>query len=190
MCRGNLEFSALSAGDVADIGSLCQGCVYWELPEEFDQGPSPQQMRRLKEEWLAAHTTSRVVGQIAREQGRAVGFIQFGPPELYPQQASYRSGPICPDAILITCLFVKPEFRRQGLAHRLLALAEAEARQADYSAIETFARRGSSENPSGPIELYLRCGFGVKRDDDEFPLLRKAVPAGHGSPETSDDGGE
>lgn len=153
VCQGYLEFSALSVGDVADIGSLCQGCVYWELPEEFDRGLSPQEMRRLKGEWLTAHATSRVVGQMAREEGRAVGFIQFGPPELYPQQANYRSGPICPDAMLITCLFVKPEFRRQGLARRLLALAEAEARQAGYSAIETFARRGSSDNPSGPIEL-------------------------------------
>lgn len=38
--------------------------------------------------------------------------------------------------------------------------------------METFARKGNAENPSGPVEFYLRHGFTVQRDDPEFPLLR------------------
>ncbi|MFH1609756.1 MAG: hypothetical protein ABID40_03915, partial [Candidatus Bipolaricaulota bacterium] len=43
------------------------------------------------------------------------------------------------------------------------------------AAVETFARRGSAENPSGPVEFYLGHGFRVHRDDPQFPLLRFAL---------------
>ena len=42
-----------------------------------------------------------------------------------------------------------------------------------YSAIETFARKDSENNPTGPLEFYLKNGFFVKRERDEFPLVRK-----------------
>lgn len=175
MESGHLKLSNLSASDVADLGSLCLGCVYWELPEEFDRGLSAPETRRLKEEWLLAHTPGAVVGRVARDEGKLVGFVQFGPRELYPQQSQYRSGPVSGDAMLITCLFVKAEYRRRGLARQLLSLAEAAALQAGYAAVETYARRGSSDNPSGPIELYQECGFAVASDDQEFPLMRKVL---------------
>jgi hypothetical protein len=38
--------------------------------------------------------------------------------------------------------------------------------------METFARKGSSDNPSGPVEFYLVEGFRIFRDDKEFPLVR------------------
>ena len=169
-----LQFSHLSPGDVQDIFSLCSGCIYWEMPEEFDKQPSPKETERLKAEWFETQASDRVLGKAVRKGGKLVGFVQFGPPELYPQRLSYQSGPVSRDAMLITCLFVGPEYRRKGLARRLLSLAEEAARQTGYSAIETFARRGSSDNPSGPIELYLECGFVVVRDD-EFPLVRKEL---------------
>ncbi len=39
-------------------------------------------------------------------------------------------------------------------------------------ALETFARRGDPENPSGPVDFYLTNGFKVRNDDLEFPLMR------------------
>jgi hypothetical protein len=39
-------------------------------------------------------------------------------------------------------------------------------------AVETFARKGQEDNPSGPVEFYLRNGFRVFRDDPEYPLMR------------------
>ena len=169
-----LRFCNLCPGDVPDIFSLCSGCVYWELPEEFARGLSSQEMQLMKEGWLAIHVTNSVLGKVARKGNELVGFIQFGPPELYPQRLSYRAGPISKDAMLITCLFVRSECRGKGLARQLLSLAIDAARQEGYFATETFARRGSANNPSGPIELYLDCGFEVVRDDEEFPLVRKA----------------
>ncbi len=47
-----------------------------------------------------------------------------------------------------------------------------ELRGRRVAAVETFARKGSAENPSGPVEFYLKHGFRILREDPEFPLLR------------------
>ena len=49
----------------------------------------------------------------------------------------------------------------------------ADLRDRGFKAVETFARRGFANNPSGPIELYLKKGFKIKDETDlEFPLIR------------------
>ncbi len=42
----------------------------------------------------------------------------------------------------------------------------------EIEAVETFARKGKPDNPSGPVKLYLRNGFRIQKDDKEFPLMR------------------
>lgn len=180
--EGQLEdllFEDLGPADVRDLFALCPGCVYWELPEEFEKSPPRAETMRLKRQWIADHVPGQLLGKVARRGGEAVGFIQVGPPDLYPQQLNYAAGPASPDALLVTCLFVKPAFRGRGLARRLLSLAEAAAREGGFAAIETFPRKESDNNPSGPIELYVKADFEILRDDVEFPLVRKLVqPSG------------
>lgn len=171
-----LEFHDLGPGDAGVIFSLCPGCIYWELPDAFDRRPPADEMRRLKGEWLARHATSRVLGKVALGTGQAVGFVQFGPADLYPQHERYRSGPASDDALLVTCLFVGRRFRRLGVALRLLSLAEETARQQRYAAVEAFARKGSTNNPPGPLELYLRAGYVIFRAQEKFSLVRKEFP--------------
>jgi GNAT superfamily N-acetyltransferase len=136
-------------------------------------------MRSLKERWLAEHSAGRVLGKVARAGKELRGFIQYGPPEMYPRQREYRSGPVSGDALLITCLFVAAPYRGLGLARQLLSLAEREAAQ-EYgcAALETFARKTSADNPSGPAQLYEAHGFEILREEDEFPLVRKALLSG------------
>ena len=86
---------------------------------------------------------------------------------------TYGAGPVSKNAMLITCVFVGPHCRGKGLGSELLWLAGEIAGRAGYTALEAFARRGSANNPAGPIELYLRCGFRVFRGDEDFPLIRK-----------------
>jgi len=38
------------------------------------------------------------------------------------------------------------------------------------TAVETFARKGRADNPSGPVGFFFGKGFGTYRDDAEFPL--------------------
>lgn len=170
-----MQFLDLSSRDLPDIFELCC-CIYWELPSQFEKRPAKDQMRELLQEWFSRHSAGLLLGKVAR-QGREVrGFIRFGPPEIYPQRLSYRSGPVSEDALLITCLVVARQYRRLGIARQLVSLAEdAAAEQYGYAAVEAFARKGSANNPSGPVELYSKCGYEILRDDREFPLMRKAV---------------
>jgi GNAT superfamily N-acetyltransferase len=170
-----IHFEDLHPGDVRDMFALCQGCIYWEMPRQFATRPTFGEMLRMKTEWLASHCRGPTLGKVARENGGLLAFAQFGPPEFYPQRATYDAGPISKDAMLITCVFVDPHCRGKGLASELLWLTEQAAGQLGYSALEAFARCGSCNNPAGPIELYLRCGFRMFRGDEDFPLMRKDV---------------
>lgn len=49
-------------------------------------------------------------------------------------------------------------------------LKELDAR--NLRAMETFARIDSENNPSGPLSFYLKHGFKVVRQNDDFPLVR------------------
>jgi GNAT superfamily N-acetyltransferase len=171
-----LRFLDLSPHDTADLFRLCSGCVYWELPELFDRRPSRDVMQSSKERWLAEHSAGRALGRVVRAGEALCGFIQYGPPEMYPRRLEYRSGPVSGDALLITCLFVAEAYRGLGMARQLISLAErAAGRDYGFAALETFARKDSADNPSGPAALYAACGFEVLREEDEFPLMRKAL---------------
>ncbi|MFO7712739.1 MAG: GNAT family N-acetyltransferase [Dehalococcoidia bacterium] len=112
-------------------------------------------------------------GKLLYVDGRGIGYAQYAPPGYLPNAARYPAGPTGDDAVLISCLFVAhQEFRGSGLGSQLLASIIDELRTRGAEAIETFGRKGSPENPSGPAELYLRNGFRTHRDDREFPLLR------------------
>lgn len=154
----------------------CKYCIYWEFPEECidPQSESKDRMFRRKLDWLT--TTKRSFGncgKIAYVDDVAIGYAQYAPPKFLPNSQTYPAGPPSPDAVFISCLFIPdPRYRKMGLGSQILEEIIAELRQRGIAALETFARRGKQENPSGPAEFYLKHGFTVFHDDPEFPLLR------------------
>lgn len=60
-----------------------------------------------------------------------------------------------------------------GIGKYLLDFVLSNLQRRGYGALETFARKGLESNPAGPLEFYLKHGFSVKRECDEFPLVRK-----------------
>lgn len=154
----------------------CKYCIYWEFPEECvdPTTESKEDMFRKKADWV--QRTRRLFGncgKIAYVDSAGVGYAQYAPPDFLPNTARYPAGPPSPDAVFISCLFIpQARFRRLGLGSRLLEEILTELRQRGIYAVETFARKGKADNPSGPVEFYLRYGFMVFCDDAEFPLLR------------------
>ena len=88
---------------------------------------------------------------------------------------------VCDDHLLVAEALkslLAPEFDLVGVVEdgrALIEAVESEAAQAGYVAIETFARRGSSNNPSGPLVFYMNRGYEVIVGDADFPLVRKAL---------------
>jgi len=56
---------------------------------------------------------------------------------------------------------------------KLLESIILDLKKRGFKAIETFARKGASNNPSGPVKLYFKKGFRIKDETNpEFPLVR------------------
>jgi GNAT superfamily N-acetyltransferase len=155
----------------------CKYCLYWEYPElSFDPAAGVSEgefskklawLRRVRKEWGSC-------GKLLFVGNEVVGYAQYAPARFLPGAREYPAGPVSEDAVLLACLFIpKPKFRGKGLGSLLLEAILEELSARGIQAVETFARRGSAENPSGPVEFYLRHGFSVLRDDPEFPLLRR-----------------
>ena len=154
----------------------CKYCIYWEYPEEYVDPATEQKevMFTKKLIWL-----QRMIkefgncGKLLYADGKSIGHAQYAPPRHLPNSADYDSGPPSDDAVLISCLFIAPERSRGlGLGSRLLHSIIDESRKREIKAIETFGRKGNPENPSGPVEFYLKNGFRIHKDDTEFPLMR------------------
>jgi len=154
----------------------CKYCIYWEYPEECVDAATErkEEMFANKLSWLQ-RTIKEFgnCGKLLYIEGKGVGYAQYAPPGHLPNSAEYDSGPPSDDAVLISCLFIAQEqFRGSGLGNRLLHSIIDELREKGIEAIETFGRKGNRENPSGPVEFYLRNGFRIQKDDKEFPLMR------------------
>jgi ribosomal protein S18 acetylase RimI-like enzyme len=80
-----------------------------------------------------------------------------------------------PDAMLIYSVAIAPPYQKSGLGRRLLAWAEAQARQAGYDAIRLFTNALMEAN----IALYTRLGYVETRREPFHALtivhMRKAL---------------
>ncbi len=154
----------------------CRYCIYWEHPEKCvdPAKENSEEMWKKKLEWLK--TTRRNFGncgKILYVDGRATGYAQYAPASFLPNSANYTSGPPSNDAVLISCLFIpREDFRGLRLGSLLLKSILDELKERGFVAVETFARRGGAENPSGPVEFYFKNGFQIRKNSSEFPLMR------------------
>jgi GNAT superfamily N-acetyltransferase len=164
-----------------DIPEPCRGCLYWEFPEDFEklrQQKRPELAAERKREWFVK--TLREFGncgKIVYKNNVPVGYAQYAPFSRLPQASNYKSGPtgrIEEGTVFLSCLYVSEERERgKGIGMKLLNAIIPDLRDRGFKAIETFAGRGSANNPSGPIELYLKRGFEIKDETNrEFPLVR------------------
>lgn len=154
----------------------CKYCIWWEFPEECTD-PTKEKKENVfkrKLEWL--RNTNKIFGncgKIGYVDGKPAGYAQYAPPKLLPHSADYESGPLSDDVVLISCLFIPQKgVRGLGLGTRILRSIIDDLRKREIEAVETFARKGKPNNPSGPVEFYLRNGFRIHKDDIEFPLMR------------------
>jgi len=154
----------------------CKYCIYWEHPE-LCLDPATEKKEEVFQKKLAwlRHVRAEfgACGRLLYLEDKPVGYAQYAPPRFLPNAASYPAGPASEDAVLISCLFMPAkEHRGRGLGSLLLRDILEELRGRGIKAVETFARKGSPENPTGPLEFYLKRGFRIHRDDEEFPLVR------------------
>jgi len=169
-------------GDIPSFGEegFCGSCLYWESPEDFSRF-NPERKKEFlgkKRVWfLQTLREFGSCGKIVYYKGVPAGYAQYAPASRLLNVSAYKSGPAgtLEDGVaFLSCLYLGGEAPRgRGIGTKLLNSVVADLRRRGFRALETFARRGSANNPSGPIEFYLKNGFYVKDETDpEFPLVR------------------
>jgi len=166
------KIERLSGDNFRDIP--CGHCLYWQTFGPFNEKELKPEMMHRKREWFnKAIREFGNCGFIAYLDGVPIGFIQYALTRFFPRVKDYASGPSSEDAVFLTCLYISDENSRgRGLGTLMLEKLIAELRKRKFKAVETFARKNSENNPSGPLELYLKHNFEINNDRDEFPLVR------------------
>ncbi len=157
-----------------DIPNPCNGCLYWQTSSPSQNEKSKKERRKRKLEWLDG--VMREFGSCCRIgylDRTPIGFTHFAPAKYFPRVEDYDAGPPSEDCVFLACLYITDQKSRgKGLGTAMLKDLIAELRERGIGAVETFARRDSQNNPSGPIQLYLKHGFQVKTHNENFPLVR------------------
>jgi ribosomal protein S18 acetylase RimI-like enzyme len=179
-----VDIEDITEANLSDIPASCQGCVYWECPEEFDKAKQVNaiaqrqvEFEQKKREWfIKTKQEFGTCGKIVYHEGKPVAYAQYGHADLIPNVKAYNSvavGKREQGVVFISCLYVSDKtMRGRGIGEALLKTIVDELRSREFKAIETFARRGNPENPSGPLEFYIRNGFIIKdKTNPEYPLV-------------------
>ncbi len=170
----------LNPRNLVDIPHPCRSCLYWEFPGQFEElrRQKPEVVSEKKRKWFMRTLKEfGSCGKVVYKNKVPIGYTQYGPSSRLPQARNYRSGSlgrIADGTIFLSCLYLSEEkIRRRGVGTELLNSVIIGLRERSFRAIETFARRASANNPSGPLKFYLRRGFRIKDETDpEFPLVR------------------
>ncbi len=154
----------------------CKYCIYWEFPDEYGDSVKGKRSYLLQKKTLWLQDTKRIFGDCGKLMylnGEPIGYAQYAPPEFLPRSSYYHSDPPDYDAVLISCLFIpRNEFRGKGFGSQLLENILVELRKRGIKTVETFARKGNPDNPSGPEGFYVKNSFVTKKVDLEFSLMR------------------
>jgi GNAT superfamily N-acetyltransferase len=178
-----IEIKDLTESNVNDIPDPCKSCIYWSFPKEFEDTTEKRQKRKQK---LAAKKKLWLLqtmkefgscGKILYYNNVAVGYAEYGPSSRFPKIKEYKSQPIGKideGTVFLACLYLTDRnLRGKGLGAKLLDSVIADLKGRGFKAVETYALRNSPNNPSGPIELYLKKGFYIKNENSlEFPIVR------------------
>jgi hypothetical protein len=113
--------------------SVCHGCVWWQS----EWGKTVD-----KRGWIEdAETEWGTWGTLYYdEQGRTLGWMQYGPARLFPKARDLPAGPPSDDAVLVTCAYLV-DLSSPWVMQSLFLTAIGEARDRGAGALETFAYR-------------------------------------------------
>lgn len=177
----------LTMSTVSDLPLPARTCVTWELPEgaadEMDEFGKVFE----KDVWLSGvMLTWGSCGLVATVDDQAVGYALFAPPTAVPGSTRFPSGPVSPDAVLLTGVQILPEFRGQGLARYLIVGVLNALTRRGVRAVEAFGSESTKSPRFGkeplpcvlPAEFLRVVGFTDVKVHRRYPRLRVELGSG------------
>lgn len=184
MSEIKVQIEDIREENLRDIPASCSGCVYWEFPEEFEKAKKEKaetqklELEEKKREWFVQTLKAfGTCGKIVYHEGKPVAYAQFAPSMWLPNINAYDSKPVGKmeeGVVFLSCLYIADKtLRRRGLGDILLKAIIDDLKRRGFKTIETIARRGDPNNPSGPLEFYIKNGFTFKdKTNPDLPLMR------------------
>ena len=163
-----LHFRAVTIRTLGDFASFRQAhaafgscsCMRWRMRgEEFAHSPG----RAHAHAFDSLVQTGTPVGILAYVDNVPVGWCSVAPRETFPTLDARASIAAVDDARTwsVTCLYVEPRYRRQGIALRLLRAAVEYARAEGAHAVEGYPVQPGGRSPPhlGSASMFRRAGF-------------------------------
>jgi GNAT superfamily N-acetyltransferase len=157
-------------------------CMWWRMPPALFNETSARQRRDALQSMVAAgHPT----GLLAYRDGVPVGWVSVSPrsdlPRLEESRRTFK--PVDGRAPwAVSCFFIKPSARRQGVARALLRAAVVYAREQGADLLEAYPRDGEPASDGatfrGTLALFQAEGFSeVARRLPRSPIVRLELRA-------------
>jgi GNAT superfamily N-acetyltransferase len=190
----------LSMSSLTHLPEQCRACVSWEVPAAAAVQIDGDQAAFEKEVWFSGvMLTWGSAGQIVMVDDQPAGFALYAPPTAVPGALGFPSGPVSPDAVLLTTARILPEFQGQGLARYLMngvvsALTSRGVRAIELFGVEDRAPAGPAvtdqlrDNAGGnavprcvlPANFARAVGFVDVQPHHRYPRLRFELASGIG----------
>lgn len=152
--------------------SKCYCCE--RIVEDYESTTKEQNRARRSQLILSAKAN----GLVAYRLGRVVGWCHAAP----KTELLDVPGPKDPDVGAIVCFVVAPDQRRQGVATKLLEAAEDHLRGRGMKTAEAYPSLGETDpsrwaqiNYVGPLSMYVKAGFAIDEQHEDFAVVRKAL---------------
>ena len=139
-------------------GCYCTGPFTPRLKEYASKSP----VRKEYAKWLIEN--DRMQGYLVYENGKVVGWCNVNMKPALPKYNDFSKE--SENIISIACFMVQKEYRRKGIAQKLLRRIIKDAREKGIRVIEAYPRvKAQTEygNFHGPYSMYEKNGFIVER---------------------------
>lgn len=145
----------------------------------FKRDLARQLISKGKLQGYLAYSNGQVVGWVnANEKENYAKLSRENRPELWECKECNAPNPQEWKVKSIVCYSIAPEFRRQGIAGKLLERICEDAKRDGYDYVEAYPSLGSGnihKNYHGPLTMYEKQGFHMMKELDGEVIVRKEV---------------
>jgi GNAT superfamily N-acetyltransferase len=123
---------------------------------------------------------NRMKGYLAYYQGKPIGWCNANNRLNYRRLTEMYDlvDPGHPKTCAIVCFLVHQDYRRMGITQLLLDRITGDYSALGYEHMEAYPRTGKvncEELYVGPLELYLKNGFSIVREFEDYSVVRKSL---------------
>ena len=168
--------NGVTLDNLTDLPKRCRQCVFWELaPHLKEQAEEFGQTDFEKEAWISNVLLEwGSCGRIIYVDNVPAGYALYAPPSAVPRAVAFPTAPPSADAVLLTALYVLPDFVGGGLGRVLVQAVAKDLTRRGVRAIEAFGNAEPDVHSTCviPADFLLSVGFKTVRPHAKWPRLR------------------